>query len=87
MALEALSLNFLNNVVNILKKILTRRFILNESRRSSKEIVQYVNCVFKNREEKFFTKIKNRGFVEINNIDYTCENIYESRQFLYQKKF
>ena len=59
---------------------------LNESRRSSEEIVQYVNCVFKNREEKFFTKIKNKGLVEINNIDYPCENIYESEAILISEK-
>ena len=59
---------------------------LNESRRSSKEIVKYVNHVFDHREGKFFTKIKDQGLVEINNIDYPCENIYESEAILISEK-
>jgi len=59
---------------------------LNESRRSSEEIVQFINHVFKNREGKFFTKIKERGLVEINNINPPCENIYESEAILISNK-
>ena len=59
---------------------------LNESRRSSQEIVEFVNHVFEKREGGFFTKIKDKGLVEINNIDCSCENIYESESILISEK-
>tara|TARA_B110000240_G_scaffold93724_1_gene106393 strand:+ start:886 stop:3297 length:2412 start_codon:yes stop_codon:yes gene_type:complete len=59
---------------------------LNESRRSSKEVVKFVNHVFKDREGEFFTNIKDQGLVEINNIEYTCENIYELESILLSEK-
>jgi len=68
------------------KNFNSKDLFLNESRRSSKEIVKFVNHVFKNRGAEFFTNIKDQGLVEINNIDYPCENIYESESILVSEK-
>ena len=59
---------------------------LNESRRSSEEIVKFVNGIFSNRKEEFFTKIQDQGLVEINNIDYPSDNVYEYESILVSEK-